>query len=208
MASTALAIAILALIGTIYMGCKFRNLTLTLIALKQAPLASPLTPTNNPWQFMWHTSTTKPPTMPMVTCTSDYISNPIFYVTLIATLVATGAILYRIIKNYCRCRTTVCLELTNGQQSVQIPLLNLPLGHTFWDVYMGSPRQMDNITIKFRKGTFVIMMDWHEAKPISDTTKSTFEIPPLIKVTPWQAYRIWQITHQKFYSTCTLNTVG
>ncbi len=156
--------------------------------------------------FIWSIVSPTPPTQ-VAQYITDYVYDPFVYISVLAIIMIIATVIYKTITKT-KCHAMVHLELTTGQQCTDIPLLKLPLCPKFWNLHLGSQKMANNSIIKFQKGAFRLYMDWEDAKFVSANTKTTFEIPKVIRVTPWQAYRIHKIINKKFYAYLWLKHTG
>jgi hypothetical protein len=204
--SLSLILSVLTGLCMCYMCYRIRTLTLTLAAITLTPISKAMSTTQVQRHFIWSIVSPTPPTQ-VAQYFTDYVYDPFVYISVLAIIMIIATVIYKTITKT-KCHAMVHLELTTGQQCTDIPLLKLPLCPKFWNLHLGSQKMANNLTIKFQKGAFRLYMDWEDAKFVSANTKTTFEIPKVIRVTPWQAYRIHKIINKKFYAYLWLKHTG
>lgn len=194
----ALGLSIIMTVACVLLFNKVRALTTALILLQKSPSISafvtPITPPT--FNFVRNVQSTTPETYNI-----DFISQLGQWPSLVLTSLTIISFCVALHYIYTQCRsqphTQVLLEVSNGLHCVVIPILNLPLCPSDWEI--STPSNIGNLRIS---GTFITRfhVDWSGFYIVNINTKQEIPIPDTIQINPIKARILKNVMSTTFTS--------
>ncbi|CAC5399809.1 unnamed protein product [Mytilus coruscus] len=194
----ALGLSIIMTVAYVLLFNKVRALTTALILLQKSPSISafvtPITPPT--FNFVRNVQSTTSETYKV-----DFISQLGQWPSLVLTSLTIISFCVAIHYIYTQCRsqphTQVILEVSNGLHCVVIPILNLPLCPSDWEI--SAPSNIGNLRVS---GTFITRfhVDWSGFYIVNINTKQEILIPDTIPINPIKARILKSVISTTFTS--------
>lgn len=174
-------------IWLIFLFCKFKTLA-TALLLTKSTSASPT------FYFTQPTTTIETNTLWDVLL-KDQVQWDHFAITLLLINLLLLAVIVKKIFGRRNIHTNVYLEITNGKACVTVKALSVPLCLSHWHVQ--PPAMIDNIIVL---GSFrpKLAVNWPKFAFTSKLTSTSLQVPGLISISYYQAYRLRKILKESY----------